>query len=989
MNPFPKIIFAFLLLAPLGILSQSLPFFFVGMELSGVPITPEEQNYWKAENLPSWNSLQRDILSTSVIDYFSTNSVSPESHTYIAKGISGVADHGGYALDFDGTDDFVSLPNESSFDFTTAMTVEAWIKVGVFDKGWQAIVTKGDAAWRLHRYNTSDNISFGTGGLSNTDLQGTTNVNDGQWHHVACVFDGSTKILYVDGKLDASIAVTGTIATSNAAVYFGENSEATSRHFNGSIDEVRIWDDARTQAEIQANMHRELAGSEANLVAYYQMSDGSGTSLTDNTSNGHTGTLNNSPSWVTSAAHAGPGMALDFDGGDDFAYAALNASSSSTITLECWLSFNSLTDQQNMMNVHSTANSLIRLVPYKTSGNSISLFIYDGSDTYIVPTTFSVTQTDEWHHLVFIYDAGTVEIYADGNQVGSASSQGSFNTGASSQFSMGADFDGSAAGFHSNVKMDEVRIWSDVRTEAEIRANMYRTLDGDEAGLLSYYRCDQQPESGNTTVYDLSNSGHNATLSLMDATTDWVSASPFNTWIGSEDGDWSNGDNWSLGSAPTTEDVGVFDWDNSNSPSSADISGRHFYVGQGVSMSATGDLTLSGDYYNAGTFTTTGDVTFSGSSAQTIRGTGTSTFGGLIINNSAGVTMEQDVEATSGLTLTAGLLQLNSQTLTLGTGASLSGSPGNTNHVVATSGTLRKEYSGTGSFSFPVGDGTVYTPISLNFTSGVFASAYADVDLTAGKHPNNTSSNHYIERYWTVSSSGISSFDCTVTATYDDADIQGTEAEYYVGKWNGASWTLLGAATPASNQISGSVSSFSDFTAGELGVFPVEWLDFTATPQQQTVLLDWSTAQEQNSHFFAIERSTDEQYWREIGQQSAAGNSQDIRQYAFTDQKPEVGLNYYRLRQVDLDGTHSFSEVRSVRFQELGIRVYPNPVENTLHLDLPAGDWNAELLDGLGRSILSVEQVGSELDLSQLPAGTYQLRLTGSEGQQWNTTVVK
>ena len=178
----------------------------------------------------------------------------------------------------------------------------------------------------------------------------------------------------------------------------------------------------------------------------------------------------------------------------------------------------------------------------------------------------------------------------------------------------------------------------------------------------------------------------------------------------------------------------------------------------------SGNLSLSGDFYNAGSFTTTGNVTFSGSVAQRIQGTGTSTFGTLSINNSAGVIMDNDVSATNSLTLTDGILNLNGNTLTLGNSVSVSGSPGNSNHVNATSGNITKGYSGTGSFLFPVGDGALYTPITLNFTSGTFVSGSASVHLTASKHPNNSSTTDYLNRYWTVSSSGISSFSCSVSA---------------------------------------------------------------------------------------------------------------------------------------------------------------------------------------------------------------------------------
>ncbi|MCF8366064.1 MAG: hypothetical protein K9H16_09795 [Bacteroidales bacterium] len=209
----------------------------------------------------------------------------------------------GNALDFDGTDDYVSiLNNESNFDFTTAMTIEAWIKVDNFDEDWQAIVTKGDGAWRLHRHSGTNHISFGTSGLSNVDLEGTTDLNNGQWHHVACVFDGSTKYIYVDGTLDISVSASGTIATNNYLVNIAENGENTGRYFNGLIDEVRIWNIARTQTEIQDNKNNVLTGNESGLVAYYKFDQTSGSYLYDHTENGNQGALQNmdNSDWVPS-----------------------------------------------------------------------------------------------------------------------------------------------------------------------------------------------------------------------------------------------------------------------------------------------------------------------------------------------------------------------------------------------------------------------------------------------------------------------------------------------------------------------------------------------------------------------------------------------------------------------------------------------------------------------------------------------------------------
>ncbi|MDP5170860.1 MAG: T9SS type A sorting domain-containing protein [Bacteroidia bacterium] len=439
---------------------------------------------------------------------------------------------------------------------------------------------------------------------------------------------------------------------------------------------------------------------------------------------------------------------------------------------------------------------------------------------------------------------------------------------------------------------------------------------------------------------------------------------------------------------PAGEDVGVFAWNAAtNAPASGNITARNFYVDAAASMSHTGDLTLSGNLTNEGAFATSGRVTFSGSATQILRGGGSTSFGSWTVNNAAGVTLESALTITSSITLSSGIVDLNSQTLTINSAASIAGVPGNSNHINATSGTLRKGYSSTGSFTFPVGDGTNYSPIALNFTSGSFASAYADVSLTASKHPNNTSSSNYINRYWTASTSGITDFSCDVAATYVDADIVGTESEYYGGKYS-SGWTVLGPVSAASNQITGTVTGFSDFTAGELSAFPVEWISFEATSATKGVDLSWATASESNSHYFGVERSSDKAAWTEIGQVEAAGFSTEESHYLFTDLLPTSGENFYRLRQVDFDGRMDYSEVRSVWINE-SLRIYPNPVLETLNLELPTGDWQATMFDQQGRQVRSILHVGSTIDMDRMPAGIYYLLLENAQGQRLSERVVR
>jgi len=163
----------------------------------------------------------------------------------------------GSALAFDGDGDYVDIGKDPNFDIKNQITVSAWIKVNAFDRDWQAIVTKGDRAWRLQRNWGESMLEFACSGLvvPGTDwgkIFGTVGVNDGHWHHVAGVYDEKKLYLYIDGSLDASAEVSGTIRVNDEPVYIGENSQMTNRYWNGLIDDVRIYNYALSTEEISA-----------------------------------------------------------------------------------------------------------------------------------------------------------------------------------------------------------------------------------------------------------------------------------------------------------------------------------------------------------------------------------------------------------------------------------------------------------------------------------------------------------------------------------------------------------------------------------------------------------------------------------------------------------------------------------------------------------------------------------------------------------------
>lgn len=156
------------------------------------------------------------------------------------------------AASFDGESGYVDCGQDPVFDLTDAITVAAWVKLDIIDKDWQAIVSKGDSAWRISTNESARSLHFSiTGGPVYQQVNGLTELQPGQWHHVAATYDGKHLKIYMDGVQDADpVSYSGGIATNSHPVYIGENAERPDRIWNGMLDDIRIYDYALTAAEI-------------------------------------------------------------------------------------------------------------------------------------------------------------------------------------------------------------------------------------------------------------------------------------------------------------------------------------------------------------------------------------------------------------------------------------------------------------------------------------------------------------------------------------------------------------------------------------------------------------------------------------------------------------------------------------------------------------------------------------------------------------------
>ena len=225
------------------------------------------------------------------------------------------------ALDLDGVDDFVqtTFPGITG---TNARTVEAWIKTSANanpnNGGVQQIITDWGVFSTGTRFtfcvlwNDAIRVELSGGGLS-----GNIAVNDGLWHHVAVTYSPTAAVpyrLYVDGVLDILGSIPVALNTSLGNMRIGQRVDGA-RLFDGTIDEVRVWNYARTQTEIMNDMNQELCGTPTGLVAYYRFNQGTAggnnsglTTLNDLSGNNYNGTLSNfalngsSSNWVAGAA---------------------------------------------------------------------------------------------------------------------------------------------------------------------------------------------------------------------------------------------------------------------------------------------------------------------------------------------------------------------------------------------------------------------------------------------------------------------------------------------------------------------------------------------------------------------------------------------------------------------------------------------------------------------------------------------------------------
>lgn len=209
----------------------------------------------------------------------------------------------------------------------------------------------------------------------------------------------------------------------------------------------------------------------------------------------------------------------------------------------------------------------------------------------------------------------------------------------------------------------------------------------------------------------------------------------------------------------------------------------------------------------------------------------------------------------------------------------------------------------------------------------------------------------------------------------------------YGGAYSYYIWRAFARRGMGYSALQGLNSKIKDGTAAydlPPAVLPSVWAYFSAEKIKTTALLKWATTAETNTERFVVERTTDGLNYSAIGYVTAAGNSTGIKEYMLTDVSPVKGTNVYRVKSVDKDGAVTYSEARSLVFEESGniYSIAPNPARSKAVLTVKGNRNSLQVIvvngigQQVGRYILSGESM--PIDVSRLSPGVYYINITGN-----------
>ena len=327
-------------------------------------------------------------------------------------------------------------------------------------------------------------------------------------------------------------------------------------------------------------------------------------------------------------------------------------------------------------------------------------------------------------------------------------------------------------------------------------------------------------------------------------------------------------------------------------------------------------------------------------------------------------------------------------------------------NLIDTSGNLTQYVGNNGNFYFYTGNYILNSLTAASANLGCVSSTLTGTGTVWQSFYGGLRS----QKVYTVTPTTNAGASYTIGLYFTTAELAGLDpATLQIAKTDAAT---LSAATAANTVIAtttyasyadgyvftGSFTGFSQFFLVNAGVtLPVTLLTFTGNLAGNEIDLNWKTSSEQNTDYFAVEKSADGNNFQEIGRVAAAGNSATVRAYGLADKQVNQ-YNYYRLRMVNADGQFTYSATIQIQDLDISQRIWVgnNPFRNTINIRLaraPQKDVIVELINAAGAKVY-FKQFGASnlitLDVSgrNLAAGIYLLRTT-VDGKSYTNKLLK
>lgn len=414
----------------------------------------------------------------------------------------------------------------------------------------------------------------------------------------------------------------------------------------------------------------------------------------------------------------------------------------------------------------------------------------------------------------------------------------------------------------------------------------------------------------------------------------------------------------------------------------------------GSTFTVNGSVTVTGNSTNDEVMTAPNDGTlvFNGTTAQSLNGAATYFSKNVLINNAAGVTLNTPLKVDGIVTFTNGMVTAAGTTTPLiftanGTPASAA----DASHVI---GYVVKE--GTGSFTYPVGDGTSYQKVETNLSANATGMQVRYNATDAGASPFTTGGTEATPliaynplENWELTP--LSTASGTVTMFWDAYKNVGilSVSDLKVAHKSGGNWLnegTTGTGTIAAGSVtSNAVSTWSPFTLGSIGSspLPLEWLSVTGSLNTQNqATINWKVNEIDVANYI-VEKSNDGWNFSSIVSLNSKGDG--THNYTISDETELQGTGYFRIKQIDNDDSFTFSTVIALSNNSIEpISTYPNPVKDIVTIS--GGNKGTKLLltDINGRVLqqFTITQPSINIGMSKYSSGVYMLMIENGATQK-------